>query len=447
MFGGRTTSTAAKVSLAELAEYVAFADGRQCLYASLLNRQRSRFDRCAPRWNFADELPLRGIADELFATVSPLADIDVSVELTLQNEHWHVQQFEMTLAVQAGQLWIAHGFSRDSAIELFGRPIEAPWEERHLASWSLADQMERRIPPMLDDLRGEWLVYGRRRQDVISRPIIMAFGDNENIDSGLAAAVRIADLRSRNAAIEQRFEEIALGAPGSDDDVAWLLTLCSSLHGLPPGSFDVLRVLSSYPCVAARVALRASNDEMRPVLSIADGLPFAWFLIPVDAWRHAAKLEQRSSQALLSQGVGEAMATLLSRRAIEDAVRELAAIEPLLSWPLLAATGVAAKQMPTRRSLTDAAQDHIRRYGDQLNMAAAAESPFRLAFPNEMPKEFDRFDPIYLEALDAPCAAALVAAKNRPLDVDQTRQIKAAARSDSIFFSEAFDARFVQLTN
>ena len=93
-------------------------------------------DRSAPRWNFTDELPMRGIADELFAMLSPLADIDVSVELTLQDgiEYWHVQQFEMTLALQTGHLWISQGFSRNNVIELFGRPIEAPWEERHLAS-------------------------------------------------------------------------------------------------------------------------------------------------------------------------------------------------------------------------------------------------------------------------------------------------------------------------
>ena len=80
--------------------------------------------------------------------------------------------------------------------------------------------MERRIPPMPDNLRGEWIVYGRRNETVISRPIIMAFGDNESVDTGLAAAVRIADPHSRNAAIQQSFEQIGVGASGSDDDVA-----------------------------------------------------------------------------------------------------------------------------------------------------------------------------------------------------------------------------------
>jgi hypothetical protein len=447
--GGRTTSTAAKISLAELAEYVAFADGRQCLHAGLLDRQRRRLDRSAQRWNFTDELPMRGIADELFSILSPFADIDVFAELTLQNgmEYWHIQQFEMTLALQMGHLRITNGFSRNSEIELFGRPVEAPWEERHLASWSSAAQMDGRTPAMPDNLRGEWIVYGRRNETVTSRPIIMVFGHNSNVDIGLAAAARIADVRSRNAAIQQCFEGIALGAPGSDDDVAWLLKLCSNLRGLPPGSFDALQALSSYHCVAARVALRASNDEMRAVLDIADGLPFAWFVIPVDTWKSAADLERKVSRSLLLKGVGEPLATELSRRAIDDAVMELAAIDPLLAWPLMAATGVAAKQMPMRRTLTDAAQDHIRRYGDQLNTAVGGESLFRLAFPAEMPTEFDRFDPIHLEALDAPCAAALAAARSRSLDSTQIRRIKAAARSDTIYFSEAFDARFVQLMN
>jgi hypothetical protein len=447
--GGRSTSTAAKISLAELAEYVAFADGRQCLYASLLDRQRRRLDRSGQRWNFTDELPMRGIADELFSMLSAFADIDVFAELTLQNgmEYWHIQQFEMTLALQTGHLRITQGTSRNSEIELFGRPVEAPWEERHLGSWSAAAQMDGRGPSMPDSLRGEWIVYGRRNEAVTSRPIIMVFGDNDNVDIGLAAVARIADVRSRNAAIEQRFEEITVGAPGSDEDVAWLLRLCSNLRGLPPGSFDALQALSYYPCVAARVALRASNNEMRAVLNIANGLAFAWFLIPVDTWKSATDLERKVSRSLLLKGVGEPLATELSRRAIDDAVMELAAIDPLLAWPLMAARGIAAVQMPMRRTLADAAQDHIRRNGDQLNAAAGGQSPFRLAFPAEMPTEFDRFDPIHLEALDAPCAAAQAAARNRSLDSNQIRQIKAAARSDAIYFSEAFDARFVQLMN
>jgi hypothetical protein len=447
--GGKTGSTAAKISLTELAELVAFADGRQSLYAGLLGRQRRRLERSTQRWDFVDELPMRAIADELFSMLSPFADNDVYAELALQDgtEYWHVQQFEMTLVFRIGQLRIIEGFSRNNAVELFGRPVDAPWEEKQLATWSPSEQMEQRLPQMPEGLVGTWIVYGRRNDAVVSRPIVMVFGETENDEVGLSGAARIADITSRSTAIEARFQDIAHGAPGADDDVAWLLKLCANLHGLPPASFDALQALPTHPCVAARVALRASNEEMRAVLSIANGLPFAWFLISADTWKEAAELERQACWASLSVTLGDQAATDWSNRSIEDAVKALAELDPLLSWPLMAATGVAAKSMPTRRLLNDAAQDHIRRYGDQIDRAASAESSFRSAFPGDMPTEFSRFDPTHLESLDAPCAAALAAAGKRTLDFAQVRQVKSAARSDSVYFAEAFDARFVQLRN
>ena len=72
-------------------------------------------------------------------------------------------------------------------------------------------------------------------------------------------------------------------------------------------------------------------------------------------------------------------------------------------------------------------------------------SVFRQLFPDQMPSVFERFNAMHLEALDAPCAAALVAVRGNSVDFETIRRIKLYVRSDPIYFNEAFDARFIEL--
>jgi hypothetical protein len=445
--GGKSVFSAAKISLAELAECVAFADGHQALSVRLLDREGRAIKGAVAYWPFDDELPLRSAADELSSMMALFGNIDVSAELSLQDgsAFWHVRQFEMSLDDRSGQLATTMGFARDDVVDLFGRPVDAPWQEQRLAQWTFAERIDRRLPPISDDIQGVWIVYGRRGETIVSRPKLMAFAAKMEVAPGLPQAAMIADHYERDAALRQRFELISADAPETDADVRWLVDLCAELRGLPPACFDALLTLAAYPVVAARIALHAGIAQLRAVLSIADGLPFAWFLIPFEAWRVAAEIERRNCRARLLAAFAAADVDKWADRAVADAVKAIAAIEPLLAWPLLAATGACADMMPARHALLDAAQDHIRRYGDQVPESASKESLFRQLFPEQMPPEFDRFDAMHLDALDAPCAAALVAARGLPIKLDLIRRIKLFAHADSTYFSEAFSERFKEL--
>ena len=443
--GGPTSYSAANMSLAELAECVAFADGRQALVARLLDRDRRTLKGGRMRWAFDDEMPLGDVAEELSARMALFGDIDVYAELSLQDgsAYWRIRQFEMGVDTRAGHLTTTEGFARDDNVALFGRPVDRPWEERQLAQWSFSDRVEHRFPETPSDVTGVWIVYGRRGDTIVSRPKIKAFGWKSDIAPGLPSAAMIADHSERELAIRARVELIASGAPEAEADVNGIVMLCANLCGVPPASFDVLKIVTDNPVAAARLALRASPEKVRrAVLDIANGLTFAWFLIPVSAWKKAADIERAICASDLTVA-GVADSDRVAERVISAAAKAVAAIEPILAWPLFAATGVVADDMPLRHSLSEAAQDHIRRYGDQVEEDGDQGSVFRDLLPGLLPQEFHRFSPVHLEVLDAPCAAAVVAGKGIEVAGNIVRQIKLWSRLDAIYFSDAFSSYLI----
>lgn len=450
IFGGKHSISAAKLSLAELRDCVAFAEGRHGLVARLLDRDHHEIKGAAARWLFDDELPLRNVADELSAMMALFGDIDVFAELSLQDDtaYWHVQQFEMSLDARAGQLATVDGFARDEVVDLFGRPVDEPWVERDLGAWTFADRMERRLPELPPNLVGNWIIFGRRGETIVSRPRVKPFAVKSEIAPGLASAAMVADHFERQEAIHARLRLIEAADPDAEADVAWLVNLCAELHGLPPASFDAVRLLPNYPIAAARIVFRAATEaKRRAVLDIENGLTMAWFLIPIDAWRRAAEIEQTNCVEQMRR-IGLPEAETWGKRALADAVKSIGLIEPMLAWPLAAATDVFAESMPRRRSLVDAANDHILRYGDQVSDSARQESVFRDLFPGKLPKDFlEKFSLVHLETLDAPCAAAHIVAASVTPALEAIRLIKLHKRLDPIYFCESFDSRLISLLN
>ena len=351
--------------------------------------------------------------------------IDVSVEITLrdQNAFWQAQQFEMGVLESYGRLRTVAGFSRNDTVEFYGRRVDQPWDEHRLAEWTFEERLRQQLPALSTDLRGAWIVYGRRGETIISRPIVKGFPLPETEPEGLGAAATIPDWRERDGALRQCFHDIENGAEAGDADVDWLLKLCSSLRGLPPASFDALQHLPEFPAAAARIALRASKEQLHAVLHVADGLPFDWFTIPVADWACAADNERKAQFRVLAAAVPEPLAKEIAERSIVETLKAIVLEMPILEWPLLAATGVSTTgHMPPMISIVDAAQGHIQRDGDEVDEKGSRDSIYREKFPGQLPTAFDRFDAVFLEALDAPCAAALVAAKGNKIGQEIARR-------------------------
>lgn len=443
--GGPHPSVAARLSLADLADCVAFGRGVCTLHATLLDRDRRPLRGGRARWTFDEELPLRGVADDLAALLRPFADIDVVADLTFDDgvEHWQVGQFETALVLRSGRLAHVAGWLGDADLPVVGRAIDDLAVEVALGTSTAADRINQRTPVLPEELVGTWLLYLRRGNTVISRPSIACFGPHRSKEAeGLSAAVTIANTELREAQLQSRLAEVAEGAPGTQADVRWLATLVAGLDGLPPASLDVLRMLARCPGAAARLVLHVGEAERPAVLALADALPFAWATVSYIEWARAAAVWETDLIAQFGEIAGAASVVQAVRR---HAVEQLARAEPLLGWPLCAA-GLIAPPAAHGPNLLEAARDHIRRHGDRVSENGPCGSMFRTADAGELPREFlEAFHPVHLETLDAPCAAACAAAGRGQLGDDAVRRIKTAARADPLYFTAAFEAQFMRL--
>ena len=447
--GGPRPTTATHLSLSTLADCLAFGGGVRTLHAVLLDRDRRPLRGGTARWTFENELPLRGVAEDLAALLLPFADIDVVADLSFDDgaEHWRVSQFEAALIVRAGRLEATSDLLTDETLPFVGRAINDLTIEIVLGTSTPGDRLNRRPPALPDEVSGTWLVYLRRGDTVVARPSIVRFGAGRTAGTeGLAAAVLIPDKDARETAVLYRLGEAAAGGAGTHADMRWLAMLSASLNGLPPASLDTLRLLAHCPSAAARLALHAQDTERRAVLALADSLPFAWYLVNHTDWAQAAAAEEEALRVQIEGAVGAA-ARDLARTVVRNAAEKLVRLEPLLGWPLFAAGLVPPPSGQAHASdLMEAARDHIRRHGDQVSERGPCGSLFRTTGPGDLPPEFpNAFHPVHLETLDAPCAAACAAAgRERPSD-DAVRRIKTAARTDPLYFAAAFAAQFGRL--
>jgi hypothetical protein len=443
----------ARLPLAELSDCVAFSEGPQVLHAKIYGRHGTAMRGGTATWLFHDELPLRGVASDLSALLLPFADIDVSANLSFVggHEHWSVRLFDAALLLESGRIIGIEGLPGEEMVTVCGRPTADLSNEVELGASTADDRIAGRVPVLPGDLKGAWILYLRRGEDVISRPVIALFGNNaEERPAGLAGAVLVPGMAEREAAIVSCLDTIAAGTPDSDGEVDWLVMLCASLRGLPPGSLDPLRLMASRPAALARVALRASQQgpqQREAVLGLVDALPFAWPMVPSDCWGNAGKAERTSLVSKLKSILGD-KAEGIADQAIGDAAAKIADEEDLLRWPLFAAGLLSPGHLPGhRRPLADAVQDHLRRYADQSHENSYSSSMFRTQTAANFLPDFSKFHPSFWETLDAPLAAAAVAAGRLALDLDSIRRIKTALRQDPVYFTEAFNAHFVDLLN
>lgn len=447
LLGSGNLASAPKVTLADLRDLVAHADGPD----RLLIRIRDRNGRsCAAgdfEWSFHDECPLRALADQLEILLDQYGDIDVHAIITLQTVglHWRVDRFTFRLVVDHGASVRFEGPDTDSELAIVGRCVLHPETELVLGCSSAADRRNRVMPPIGKGRGGAWIVYLRDGPTVVGRPSIVWFdGTPEPATTGIGVAAGYSDLDERRAAIERRLEAVGEGLAGTSDEVQQLVNACVGLNGLPPSSLDILVHLPSVPASFARVLL-AAGDQAESVLKLDEQLSILTCALPWTAWKRALELERCRVMDLFTATLGVEFDRSLIGHFFGSLAGRLVHFEPLLAWPFVVA-GLGGVLPPKPRPLVEAARDFIRRHGDETSSPADCPSRFRVDVERAMPTVFGIFDESHLEALDAPCAAAAAAAGRTLLKADELRLIKAIRRLDPIYFAEAFVSRFVELS-
>jgi hypothetical protein len=171
---------------------------------------------------------------------------------------------------------------------------------------------------------------------------------------------------------------------------------------------------------------QARREELESILRLAEGLPFAWWLIPHRCWYSAAEAQANylfvripDEHALVAAAVSEMRAAITQ-------------LEPSLA-PLL-------EQLVRPEAMQDAANAFLNRSGDRIDTSMA--NPFR---PRHQKLPDWRFDESYWRALDAPIVAAQAAGEQVELTAAELACTKDIARKHPRWFREAFVAALKEI--
>jgi hypothetical protein len=428
---GRVLPDRTWVTLDQLSELVAVNRGRVQLFGELAQDGNRRAAEMT--WQVVDELPMASIAGDIASLLMP-ASIDAEVRLGMHDgieTYWHVRQFAVELQRigddAEGGIVARRGIVAEEAT-LVGRALAAPVEEVSFGAYSLLTEANQRPVKLPDGLAGDWLIYLRAGDKVMSRPLF---------HRGQALGTLPADALARamtnppgvllDAALLDLLSDAAVGGSGAPTMLDALLALITSLRGLPPATFRVLALLTQRPKVLAQLAFLATPDQRDAVMALSDALPFAWCTITRQCWDDAQRFSFERNMLVL-----ETLGSDAPRYAMEAVASVRAALiarEPLLG-PVLA---------PGATQPIDAvAQAFLNRAADRVTRAH--QSRYRAHLGDALPRYFTRFDEGVVETLDAPCAAALAVNGAWTPRAGDIRHIKTVARTFPTYFADAFAA-------
>ena len=438
-WNGKIVPPGSEITPAELAELVAFGEGKLTMCCEIKNTEKGY----PAHYTLGDrELCLRPLADRVRYDLAS-AGIDAWVALSIGDRTlpWRIKLFDYEVRCTDSTASIAKAGLEPGPLILAGRSVAMPWEEHRLAEIDLEDTLNRRSIPLPESMTGAWWVYLRSDRAVRSRPsIVPCVGETVAVGDGLAATVVIAERSARQAAIVERLNAIAADTDGAAEDVEWLTKLIGSLDGLPASTFDVLAALSDAPVVLARLLLSADDAAQGGIWRLEMELPFLWAALPLTAWSAAANALGHSVMSpLLAAGLELARAAPIGKQVIDGAAIRTGNLDPVVG-AVLAASGLIPKPSSIP-SIHDATQGYVRRTFDRGDMAIGPlkrASLFRTPeLDPHLPGWFkDTFDLMHLEALDAPMAAAVAAKTETKLTRTQLRRCKEAMVADPVYFAE-----------
>ncbi|MEA1071765.1 STY4851/ECs_5259 family protein [Sphingomonas sp. LY160] len=423
----------ARITLADLNDLVAVDEGPMRLFGELVERG-GRGEPAVMTWAFEREMPMSAIAADLSSLLLPASN-DAKVRLGMLDgveTYWDVRPFPLLLQRSGEGLAATEGVVGPD-VEICGRAIIDPSSEISFGPYSLAVIANHRPFVLPSSAKGDWMIYLRNRRTVLSRPELLkgVFPAGPQT-SPLARAMELSPWDG----LSQALQEVLVAASANDAEaeriVADLVQLVSSLDGLPPSSFEVLRMLPDHPAILARMAIEALPDQRGAVLALSDALPFAWCLLPKTCWDEAGSRRLGKLIDALSKvegGVG------LAIQATAQTAQAICEREPLLA-PVL----IGAASVPSRRNI---AQDFVRKVVERADRNGTTSRYRDLGLA--MPTDHLALPGKTLEWLDTPFAAALAAMGAWSPAIDDIRHIKTVARNFPTFFADAFAASLKEL--
>lgn len=428
-WSGAQLARDSRISISTLNRFVARAPGRCELVAELLGPNRQPLPQANMRWKFADELPLSLISDDLAALLRGSSQIDAVVRLDFHDgrpNHWFVVEFGHLLRDEPRGL-VPFPAVSDEQARLVARSMGTPQAERDLGAYGLAEQINVR-PINVDAGDGPALLYLRANDRILSRPRIVNGDPLKRMPETALGRIMVSGSLDRQADLEALIDScLANLADAASLKVIHTVTeLAASLDGLPPATFDVLKLLETRPLLGPLMLFGAPQTQIEPLLRLSNGLRMAWCLIPSAYWMQAWEIWGRHFADAFPDRPGDVASLMTGKR------HALIAHEPVLASHL----GQARSAEP----IAAIANDFLNRAQDRIRTEIV--NPFRTNFGNHLPCWV--FDPGYWRALDAPLVAALIAQGKAqiPLSDAELFAVKDIARSHPRYFQAAFAAQF-----
>lgn len=414
----------AVVTIDDLSDLLAIDKDDMVLLAHL--RDPKRLVRGEMSWSFSRQMPMSAVASDIASML--LASIDAEVVLDMNNginTNWYVRQFPMELKKE-GVGFVASEAIVEYSVELWGRSFLNPLVERSFGPYSLLTDSNHRPISVPDDLQGDWLIYLRRGERVLTRPKYVQAAPSISAPVGILAHAMATPHGSAQDEAMNAFLVLAAGdQPESAAALAELLKLVETLNGLPPITFNVLARLTTFPSVLTGMAYCAQPDQRDAVMRLSLALPFAWFAIDKRHWIAAEEAFGRASMDLFKDLGADAMR--FAKQRIEMAKAAITERQPLLASVL-----GACETVPLDR----AAQAFMRHALDQIQITDGTR--YRSRLRKSLPIYFERFEHRFFDTLDAPCAAALAVQGEWTPTPDDIHHLKLIERSFPTWFSEAF---------
>ncbi|WP_421621998.1 STY4851/ECs_5259 family protein [Alkalilimnicola ehrlichii] len=263
------------------------------------------------------ECNLGAWVDQIRSMLASTDDLEAMVRLTVQSQareslaRVRIARFDMVICPVPDSESV---FVPAAQLEQLGPDWQSRLSLEALALWSPSDAP--RPLTLREDVPGNWLVprdltpgpwwiVGRDGNWARFRPLLwFVRSDGETHDGPAAGAVELA-AAVRDPDPQQRAEHIdatlqAMGEIPDHPDWNLLLGYVALAKEFPPNSLDVLRHLIRHPRTLAMALLMADDAQFDRLIGFAEGMPFAWGLLPVAEWRRAAVVYFQHLRELVS---------------------------------------------------------------------------------------------------------------------------------------------------
>jgi hypothetical protein len=423
---GRIIRASDRISLSDLDDVAAYADGRMEIHGRILDGEGKVIPGTEMKWAFEEEMPLSVLSEDLRRAMVP-AGLHAKAQLGMHDSietYWQISQYTSGLRKEPGGLVSPIGVI-DEKVTLCARARATYWLEKEIEVYSLIDRTNHRPVTLPDCVKGPSIAFLRDGERVITCPIFQLQPGLETCSDVLGKAMTHPD----NIILLEQFLHSAAGSrEDSEKPVQGLLRLVTSLRGLPPSAFRVLEMLPEYPTALARMLAFASPEDLPDVLDLEISLPFAWFTIPRSVW-----------EAVMGEVFDDALARLQDQGVGNDASRYAAEKISALRSELMTLHPVLGRLIfpdPEVRHFADILQSFLNRNVDRV--AGKPGSIFRDELGDRLPARLLQLPAHCLEVMDAPCAAAAAALGDWTPGAQETARMKLIARRFPDFFGEAF---------